>query len=59
MLGASATGPGILAAAGLWAPWVFLVGAVVAGVWLLPGSPDWLSKKLSAPVIETSPTAPS
>jgi formate hydrogenlyase subunit 3/multisubunit Na+/H+ antiporter MnhD subunit len=34
-------------AAGLWAPWVFLVGAVVAGVWLLPGSPDWLSKKLT------------
>jgi formate hydrogenlyase subunit 3/multisubunit Na+/H+ antiporter MnhD subunit len=32
---------------GLWAPWLLLVAAVLVGVWLLPGSPDWLSKKLT------------
>jgi formate hydrogenlyase subunit 3/multisubunit Na+/H+ antiporter MnhD subunit len=32
---------------GLWAPWSFSIAAVLVGVWLLPGSPDWLSKKLT------------
>jgi formate hydrogenlyase subunit 3/multisubunit Na+/H+ antiporter MnhD subunit len=32
---------------GLWTPWLFLVAAVLVGVWLLLGSPDWLSKKLT------------
>jgi formate hydrogenlyase subunit 3/multisubunit Na+/H+ antiporter MnhD subunit len=32
---------------GLWTPWLLLVVAVLVGVWLLPGSPDWLSKKLT------------
>ncbi|MEE4271025.1 MAG: complex I subunit 5 family protein [Thermoanaerobaculales bacterium] len=32
---------------GLWAPWLALVGAVAVGVWMLPGSLDWLLMKLS------------
>ncbi len=33
--------------AGLWAPWLSLVAAVVVGVWLLPGSLEWLRLKLT------------
>jgi hypothetical protein len=34
-------------AGGLWAPWLFLVGAVLAGVWLLPGAWGWLPAKFT------------
>jgi hydrogenase-4 component B len=34
-------------AAGLWAPWLLLVGAVLVGVWLLPGALGWVPAKLS------------
>jgi formate hydrogenlyase subunit 3/multisubunit Na+/H+ antiporter MnhD subunit len=32
---------------GMWAPWLFLVGGVVLGVWLLPGALGWLPAKLT------------
>jgi formate hydrogenlyase subunit 3/multisubunit Na+/H+ antiporter MnhD subunit len=33
--------------AGMWAPWLCLVGAVMLGVWLLPGALGWLPAKLT------------
>jgi len=35
-------------ARGFWRPWLFMVGAVVVGVWLLPGAVERLPAKLSA-----------
>jgi hypothetical protein len=35
------------AAAGTWPPWLCLVAAVLAGVWLLPGAWGWLPDKLT------------
>jgi formate hydrogenlyase subunit 3/multisubunit Na+/H+ antiporter MnhD subunit len=35
-------------ARGLWLPWLGLVGAMLVGVWLLPGALEVLPKKLSA-----------
>jgi hypothetical protein len=34
-------------ARGVYGPWSFTVVAVLAGVWILPGSLEWLSVKLS------------
>jgi hypothetical protein len=34
-----------------WLPWAFAVTAALIGVWLLPGSMDWLLIKLTPPMI--------
>lgn len=37
----------VATARGLWLPWLFLVAATLAGVWLLPGALEVLPQKLS------------
>ena len=32
---------------GIWLPWLFLVAALLLGIWLLPGALDWLPAKLT------------